>query len=58
MLCIMINYLFEYLDKLGVRRKIGKVRFFFLLVGDMFLFRSLFWLDIGKLLIRELLIKV
>lgn len=53
----MINYLFEYLDKLGVRRKQER-QGFFLLVGDMFLFRSLFWLDIGKLLIRELLIKV
>lgn len=57
MLCITINYLLEHLDKLGVRRKTGKARFFFLSVGDTFSFRSLFWLDIGKLSIRELPIK-
>lgn len=57
MLCITINYLLEHLDKLGVRRKQERQVVFFLSVGDTFSFRSLFWLDIGKLSIRELPIK-
>lgn len=56
MLCITINYLLEHLDKLGVRRKQER-QVVFLSVGDTFSFRSLFWLDIGKLSIRELPIK-
>lgn len=56
MLCITINYLPEHLDKLGVRGKQER-QVFFLSVGDTFSFRSLFWLDIGKLSIRELPIK-
>lgn len=57
MLCITINYLLEHLDKLGLRRKQERQGFFFLSMGDTFSFRSLFWLDRGKLSIRELPIK-